>query len=147
MDLGNAELVNISENAFRGKIQHTIKVLNLSSNSFDDIPSIQLSQLASLEELYMGGNLNIEEISENSLPDLRRLKLVDFSQSTNLGKISSHAFKDNANLEKTEVHPTFPHPYIQLIRRWLLHRIMARQNNKYCLNGIYISDNFKHKFN
>ena len=92
-------MLNISENAFRGKIQHTIKVLNMSHNLLDQLPSSQLSQLASLEQLYIGGNLDIQQISENSFPLLRRLELIDISYSYNLEKIESFAFRDNANLQ------------------------------------------------
>ena len=98
MDLGEVDLFNITENAFRGKIQHTIKVLNVSHNLLDNLPSLQISQLVSLEELYIGANPGIEEISENSLPQLRRLKLVDLSHSSNLATIKSYAFKNNVNL-------------------------------------------------
>ena len=99
LDLGNIDLFNITENAFRGKIQHTIKVLNISNNLIEKFPSIQLSQLSSLEKLYMGGNMDIEYIPENCLPLLRRLKLIDISHSLNLARIESYAFKDNVNLQ------------------------------------------------
>ena len=100
LDMGNSDLFNISENAFRGKLQHTIKVLNMSHNLLDQVPSAQLSQLASLEEIYIGGNPDIQQISENCLPQLRRLKVIDLSYSYNLAKIESYAFRDNVNLKR-----------------------------------------------
>jgi hypothetical protein len=60
--------------------------------------SLQLSQLVSLEELYVGANPGIQEISDNCLPQLRRLKLIDLSHSSNLATIKSYAFKNNVNL-------------------------------------------------
>ena len=99
MELGNIDLFNITENAFRGKIQHTIKVLNISNNLLNQFPSVQLSQLNSLEKLYIGGNSNIEIIPEKCLSGLRRLSLIDLAHSLNLVRIESYAFKDNVNLQ------------------------------------------------
>ena len=75
----------------------TLCVLQLSGNSLNKVPTLQLQNLGRLEELSLGKNY-IEMIPDQAFRGLRKLRVLDLSESFNLAFVSSLAFQDNSNV-------------------------------------------------
>lgn len=65
----------------------TLRVLSLSANSLDKIPTLQLENLERLEELSLGKNY-FETVPDRSFRGLRKLRRLDLSNCPRLRKIS-----------------------------------------------------------
>ena len=75
----------------------TLRVLKLSANKLSRVPTLQLEKLERLEELTLGKNY-FEKIPDAAFRGLRKLKLLDLSECSELVLLSSGALVDNINL-------------------------------------------------
>lgn len=101
LDLKGAALVNISREAFRG-LENSLRLLDLSDNRLQKIPTVHLNELARLEDLSMGQN-DFEVIPEGAFAGLKNLRRLDISGSMHLRKIQAGAFSTNTNLESITI--------------------------------------------
>ena len=76
----------------------TLRVLKLSANSLDKIPTLQLQNLERLEELSLGKNY-FETIPDRAFRGLRKLRHLDLSNCPNLKAVTNQALADNTNIE------------------------------------------------
>ena len=76
LDLRGLHILNIPQEVFTKPLVQNLKVLELSFNGLQSLPSC-IGQLVSLEELYLGHN-NLQDLPKElgDLPALKRLNLV-----------------------------------------------------------------------
>ena len=98
LDLSQAQIANISQHAFRG-LHQQLRILNLSANALNALPSIQMSGLNRLKELYFQRNF-IGMLNAKCLPELENLEVLDVSNSQSLLVIESFAFELNSRLKR-----------------------------------------------
>ena len=75
----------------------TLRILDLSANRLEMIPITKLKILERLEDLSLGRN-PISTISDAAFLGLNKLRVLDLSESPNLGSIWRLAFQANADL-------------------------------------------------
>lgn len=97
LDLKGAGFVNLSADAFAG-LETVVRIMDLSDNQLQRIPTEELSVLVRLEELSLGQN-QFEFVPEAALIGLVNLRRLDITGSLKLRQIQSGAFSSNANLE------------------------------------------------
>lgn len=97
LDLRGARLVNISLETFKG-LEESLRILDLSDNRLQRIPTVELSTLVRLEELSLGQN-DFEIIPEGAFVGMTNLRKLEVSGSLPLRKIQIGAFSSNTNLE------------------------------------------------
>ena len=75
----------------------TLRVLDLSSNSLEIIPTNQLEILERLEDLSLGRN-PFSIVDDSAFRGLNKLRVLDLSESFKLGSVSRLAFHTNTHL-------------------------------------------------
>lgn len=94
--LQSAGLHNISAGTFRG-LEH-LRVLDVSDNRLQRIPTVELSSFGRLEELHIGQN-DFAVIPEGAFAGMTNLRSLYVSGSLALIKVQAAAFSANKNLE------------------------------------------------
>lgn len=97
LDLKGAGFSNMSVDAFAG-LETVIRVLDLSDNQLQRIPTEELGSLVRLEELSLGQNL-FEIVPGAAFTGLVNLRRLDITGSLKLHQVQSGAFSTNTNLE------------------------------------------------
>ncbi|KAL5290653.1 hypothetical protein ACFFRR_010175 [Megaselia abdita] len=100
LDMRGAGLYNISHESFKGL--ESLRILDISFNLLQKIPTVELSTLGRLEELYIGQN-SFEVISQGALVGLKNLKRFEVTGALKLKKIEMNAFSANTNLEQINI--------------------------------------------
>lgn len=97
LDLKGAGFSNLSADAFAG-LETVIRVMDLSDNQLQRIPTDELGSLIRLEELSLGQN-QFEIVTEGAFVGLVNLRRLDITGSLKLHQVQSGAFSTNTNLE------------------------------------------------
>lgn len=97
LDLKGAGFVNLSADAFAG-LETVVRIMDLSDNQLQRIPTDELAVLVRLEDLSLGQN-QFEIVPEAALAGLVNLRRLDITGSLKLRQVQSGAFSPNANLE------------------------------------------------
>jgi len=92
--------LSLAENEFKGiKLKNilNIKELDLSGNKFRSLLDINISELTTIEKLYLRNSIHFN-VDKNLFNGLHNLKAIDFSESS-LRNIEDYAFSNLKNLE------------------------------------------------
>jgi len=101
LDLSKNTLTTLHEQMFSGKVENSLKILNLEHNHLSEFPEGALSLLSGLSNLNLGHN-SVHRLSERHLSNLHSLNSLSLREC-GLHHISDEAFADLDLLETLDI--------------------------------------------